>query len=182
MRFEDRGSGAQRVKPTLIYKQKPALMLASSLASFPFQLQFISSSISIKHLVSSHYGAQFCTGCLFLKEMKGKSMSLVHVENGWVGGWAGRRTQTVLWDSQRRLDLGSQFIALSLGDKFPNLSKPIHPSCCWGIKWNDMVKSLKCCYFTPLFDFWIISDLDFLSIKLGKSPSILDGDKSLRYL
>lgn len=40
------------MKPILIYKQKRALMLASLLASFPFQLWLISSNISIKHLVS----------------------------------------------------------------------------------------------------------------------------------
>lgn len=72
LRIEDRDSGAHRLKPTLICKQKRALMLASLLAFFPFQLWFISSNISIKHLVSSHYGAHFCTGCLFLRIIKGK--------------------------------------------------------------------------------------------------------------
>ena len=89
LRIEDRGSGAHRLKPTLICKQKRALMLASLLAFFPFQLWFISSNISIKHLVSSHYGAHFCTGCLFLRIIKGKKHApgpqggSIH---GWVGG------------------------------------------------------------------------------------------------
>ena len=89
LRIEDRGSGAHRLKPTLICKQKRALMLASLLAFFPFQLWFISSNISIKHLVSSHYGAHFCTGCLFLRIIKGKKHApgpqggSIH---RWVGG------------------------------------------------------------------------------------------------
>lgn len=112
-------------------------MLASLLASFPFQLWFISSNISIKHFVSGHYRAHFCTGCLFLREMKRKSMCLAHVEGAFTNEWVGRHTQTVLWDN---LNLRPQFPALLLGDKFPNLSKPPRPSCWWGRKWKDMCK------------------------------------------
>lgn len=108
-------------------------MLASSLASFPCQLRFISSNISIKHLVSSHYGAQLCTGCLFLKEMKGKSICLAHVEDRWVAGQADAHRQC--FETLRGwLDLRQKFLALSLGETFPNLPKPLHPSCSWGLK------------------------------------------------
>lgn len=77
-------------------------MLASLLASFPFQLWFISSNSSIKHLVSSQQllGAQFCIGCLFLREMKGKSMCFAHGEGAFVAGWLGRHTDGALGQSQ----------------------------------------------------------------------------------
>lgn len=80
-------------------------MLASLLASFPFQLWFISGNISIKLFVSSHYGAHFCPGCLFLREMKRKSMCLAHAEGAFTRGWVGRRTQTELGDNQKVAEL-----------------------------------------------------------------------------
>lgn len=89
------------MKPPLICKQKPALMLASLPVSFPFQPWFINSNISIKHLVSNDYGAQFSTGCLLLRIIKEKSMWLAHVEAACTGG------QTVPWD------LKLEFLALA---------------------------------------------------------------------
>lgn len=62
------------MKPTLIYKQKPALMLVSLLALFPFQLPFISSKISIKHLSQQPLWGPGLYWCLFLRVIKGKSM------------------------------------------------------------------------------------------------------------
>lgn len=115
-------------------------MLASLLASFPFQLWFISSNISIKHFVSSHYGAHFCTGCLFLREMKRKRMSPAHVEgHSQMSVWADTLRQC-FGTIRRWLNLRPQFLALLLGDKFPNLSKPPRPSCWWGMKLKDMCK------------------------------------------
>ena len=93
------------MKATLIYKTELALMLASLLASFPFQLRFISSNISIKHLVSSHYGAQFCTGRPFLSNKRKKHAPCAR------GGSIQRRrggqthTRTVLLDGQRAAGL-----------------------------------------------------------------------------
>lgn len=99
------------MKPTLIYKTKLALMSASLLASFPFQLWFISSNISIKHLVSSHYGAQFCAGCPSLSNKRKKHVPRARGGSfqWWVGervsGWVRRHTHRQCFRSIRgRLD------------------------------------------------------------------------------
>lgn len=146
------------MKPTLIYKTKLALMSASLLASFPFQLWFISSNISIKHLVSSHYGAQFCAGCPSLSNKRKKHLPRAHGGSfqWWVGervsGWVHRHTHRQCFRSTRgRLDPRGGVPALSLHDKAANLSTPVCPACRWGMKGGH--QRPRCCHFIHSPDF-----------------------------
>lgn len=110
------------MKATLIYKTELALMLASLPASFPFQLWFISSNISIKHLVSSHYGVWFCPGRRSLV-IKGERMCHAHVEGAVrAEGVRGHTDRRCFRSIRGRLGWRWAFPALSLCDRFANPS------------------------------------------------------------